>query len=245
MKKHIAKSIALISVALLLFSCSDKNTNDSQNIIDPYQGGKMTASGLQEVPINGTDQHWNIQAAYQGLSDKMAGKELTIFPEATMKKVSFALGYMTGESSLKTGVMFRPQLQNDKYNPKIVMQGILDQYHKKEPEYTLLTDSDFDAIKKTEALPENISNAQFSYSLGYTKFGVPEEFENLNKVEFVHGMDISLTNKQEKYTDEQIKAISYTMGAFIYNPDNNSFKDQQEKDKFLEGFKSIVDDNSK
>lgn len=79
------------------------------------------------------------------------------------------MGYITGANSLKKSSLFSHMSENIHYNPQTVLQGIYDHYNQLKPQYELITKDRLNRLISTKlgSLPQQITNSQFSYSLGY------------------------------------------------------------------------------
>ncbi|QWU99367.1 hypothetical protein [Francisella salimarina] len=230
--------ICILSVSLGI-SSQIENTS-SQNY---FNNAVSLAKELKDKNICGTDKKYSLEGFYKGLRDRINNQDSISLKDYDTEKVSFSMGYRTGESSLKKGFLFTPKPKSDLYNPQAVIAGISDHYNSAKPKFKLIENTKLREILKsnTQALPKDISKDQFSYSLGFNLFKIPKNHNpsTLDEKSFISGMKAGLNNKKYTLSKQQVAEFSYIMGAFY----STNLENQQDKDSFLKGFESQLPKN--
>lgn len=237
--------IIVTIVSILIFSlgiCSQINTQAASD----FDKGAIVAAKFKQQTISGTGQKYSLTEIYKALNDKNSNnsEKLTI-KDSDKNKISFCMGYITGANSLKKSSLFSHMSENIHYNPQTVLQGIYDHYNQLKPQYELITKDRLNRLISTKlgSLPQQITNSQFSYSLGYNFFEIPNNSPASSiivKQEFIKGMKAGLEGQRYKLSTQQVAEISYIIGTLLYSSEYNVLKNTNAKKQFLAGFYSKI-----
>ncbi|AEB27917.1 hypothetical protein [Francisella hispaniensis] len=241
--KIIAMTLSVLFSSLGI--CSQTSTQTSSY----YNKGATVAAKFKQQTISGTKQKYSLAEIYKALNDKISNNsENLAIKDSDKNKISFCMGYMTGANSLKKGELFNPKPENIHYNPQTVLQGVYDHYNQLKPKYELIAKDRLNQLLSTDpkSLPQQITNSQFSYSLGYNFFEIPNNSSTskiIVKQEFIKGMKAGLEGEKYKLSVEQVAEISYIIGTLLYNSEYNFLKKTNAKKQFLAGFHSKLETN--
>ncbi|ABI82196.1 hypothetical protein FM755_07360 [Francisella tularensis] len=145
----------------------------------------------------------------------------------------------------KKSSLFSHMSENIHYNPQTVLQGIYDHYNQLKSQYELITKDRLNRLISTKlgSLPQQITNSQFSYSLGYNFFEITNNSPASSiivKQEFIKGMKAGLEGQRYKLSTQQVAEISYIIGTLLYSSEYNVLKNTNAKKQFLAGFYSKI-----
>ncbi|ALB02151.1 hypothetical protein ACH24_06035 [Francisella persica ATCC VR-331] len=127
------------------------------------------------------------------------------------------------------------------------MHGVYDHYYQLKPQYDLITKYRLKQLLRsnTKTLPQQITNSQFSYSLGYNFFEIPNNCSASNiidKEDFIKGMKAGLEGQKYKLSAQQVAKISYIILTLLYGLEYVFLKILAKK-QFLAGFYSKLENN--
>lgn len=227
-----------VTFCLLFSTCfaNDQNTNNY------YERGISLASHLKSQNIG--DQKFSLKYVYDGLKNKLENKPTKKFTDEEKNKTSLVIGYITGQNHLKDGTLFAFKPKNLKYDPTIVLKGILDHYTNIKPQYELIPRNIL--LEAGQNKPDNISDSAYCYNLGYSIFEIPKNYLKSNFIDesaFLDGMKAGLHNEKLSLSEKDIDEVSYIMGYLLYTNDNKNLKNMTDKNSFLKGFHSEIHNN--
>lgn len=242
-------TIIVIVLSLLVSSlgiCSQTNTQTTSY----YDKGAAVAAKFKQQTISGTKQKYSLAEIYNGINDKISNNSENLATKDIDKnKISFCMGYITGANSFKKGSLFSPKPENIHYNPQTVLQGVYDHYHQLKPQYELIAKDRLNQLLSSnpKSLPQQITNTQYSYSLGYNFFEIPNNCSASNiidKEEFIKGMKAGLEGQKYKLSAQQVAEISYIIGTLLYSSEYSVLKNNIAKKQFLAGFYSKLENTN-